>query len=262
IHMLQHLLLMFIAPPLLWLAKPELPLLVGLPRVLRRSVVAPLLRDEGVRMLTRGLTHPVIAWLLFVAATWIWHLPALYTRALTSTFWHEAEHATFFLAALCFWHVVIAPYPHTRRETRWIVLPFLLLAGLQGTALSALLTFSDRVLYSHYLAVPRIWNTVPLDDQAVAGALMWACGSLIYLVALSLVAVEIWNAPQVALIGAGAKGTLRTGPSLEVIRQSETFGTRPLAKNARWDLLSVPGIGNLLRQAATRRTLQVFLMVA
>ena len=73
---------------------------------------------------------------------------------------------------------------------------------------------------------------------------------------------EIWNAPQIALFGAGAKGTLRTGPSLEVIRQSETFGVRPLAKHARWDLLSVPGIGNLLRQAATRRTLQALLLGA
>ena len=188
IHMLQHLLLMFIAPPLLWLSAPELPLLVGLPRPLRRRVAVPLLRDEGLRMLTHALTHPLVAWLLFVVAAWVWHLPALYTRALTSTFWHEAEHATFFFAALCFWHVVIAPYPHLRRTNRWVVLPFLLLAGLQGTALSALLTFSDRVLYPHYLTVPRLWNITALDDQAVAGALMWSCGSLVYLVALVLVA--------------------------------------------------------------------------
>ncbi len=213
IHMLQHLLLMFIAPPLIWLSRPELPLLIGLPRVLRQAVVAPLIRDDGVRMLIRGLRHPVVAWLLFVMATWIWHLPALYTRALTSTFWHEAEHATFFLAALCFWHVVIAPYPHARRANRWVVLPFLFLAGLQGTALSALLTFSDRVLYAHYLTVPRIWQILPLDDQAIAGALMWACGSLVYLIALSLVAVEIWNTPQPALTGLTGSGTLGVPPT-------------------------------------------------
>jgi len=262
IHMLQHLLLMFIAPPLLWLAAPELPLLVGLPRPLRRHVVVPLLRDEGVRMLSRTLTHPIVAWLLFVIATWAWHLPALYTRALTSTFWHEAEHATFFFAALCFWHVVIAPYPHMRRVNRWAVLPFLLLAGLQGTALSALLTFSDRVLYPHYLTVPRLWNITALDDQAVAGALMWSCGSLVYLVALVLVALEIWNAPQVSLTGrGGASGRLAIAPSLATIRRSEAAHLRPLATTARWDLLSVPWIGNLLRQAATRRALQTILLV-
>ncbi|MEC7501553.1 MAG: cytochrome c oxidase assembly protein, partial [Planctomycetota bacterium] len=122
-HMLQHLLLMFIAPPLIWLSRPELPLLVGLPRLARQLIAAPLLRDEGVQTLFRTLRHPVIAWILFVLATWIWHLPAFYTRALTSPVWHEAEHATFLLAALCFWHVVIAPYPHAHRANRWVVLP-------------------------------------------------------------------------------------------------------------------------------------------
>ena len=262
IHMLQHLLLMFIAPPLIWLARPELPLLMGMPRFLRQSIFAPLLRDEGVQMLLKGLQHPVIAWLLFVMATWIWHLPALYTRALTSTVWHEAEHMTFLLAALCFWHVVIAPYPHTRSANRWIVLPFLFLAGLQGTALSALLTFSDRVLYAHYLTVPRIWQIMPLDDQAVAGALMWACGSLVYLVALSLVAVEIWNTPQPLLAGAATKSRLRGSTSPKVIGHHQALQLQPVTKTLRWDLLAVPGFGTLLRQAATRRTLQTVLLLA
>ncbi len=261
VHMLQHLLLMFIAPPLLWLAAPELPLLVGLPRGLRRQVAVPLLRDEGVRMLGRALTNPIVAWLLFVLTGWIWHLPGLYNRALTSNSWHVAEHASFLIAALCFWHVVVAPFPHTRRTSRWVVLPYLLLAGLQGTALSALLTFSDRVLYPHYQTVPRLWNMTALDDQAIAGAIMWCGGSFVYLLALSWAAVEIWNAPQALAGGGRGRATTGSGPSLAVIRHSETLGGHVAEKPSRWDLLAIPGIGTLLRQAATRRTLQTILLL-
>ena len=265
IHMLQHLLLMFIAPPLIWLARPELPLLMGLPRPVRQLIAAPLIRDEGVQVLFRTLRHPVLAWMLFVLATWIWHLPALYTRALTSPIWHHAEHISFLFAALCFWHVVIAPYPHRRTANRWVALPFLVFAGLQGTALSALLTFSDRVLYAHYLTVPRIWQIMPLDDQAVAGALMWACGSLVYLIAISMVTVEIWNMPQPAVAGALPNHKLRPGginPAKNPSRRRAEVLPRTDASPGRWDLLDLPWIGASLKKAATRRALQMVLLLA
>jgi putative membrane protein len=205
-HMLQHVLLMFVAPPLVWMADPELPLLVGLPKVLRRHLAVPILRDPLVRWVTHLLAHPAVALGLFVVTAWTWHLPALYQAALTSQTWHQVEHASFFLAAIVFWRVVIGPYPNRSTLSRWIVLPYLLVAGLQGTVFSGLLTFSDRLFYPHYETVPRLWNIAPLDDQAIAGALMWFSGSVAYLLALAWVAAELWNeTPQPQMAGTGRR---------------------------------------------------------
>jgi polyferredoxin len=154
------------------------------------------------------------------------------------------------------------------RLDRWVVLPYLLLAGLQGTALSALLTFSDRVVYAHYRSVPRLWNITALDDQAVAGALMWACGSLVYLVALSLVVVKIWNEPaEPQWAGNAGAGPLPRGldafgrgsrKRLARIRKLERRSERTTSPPAprRWDLLQLPLLGTVMRSLTTRRVLQ------
>jgi cytochrome c oxidase assembly factor CtaG len=271
-HMIQHVLLMFVAPPLLWLADPELPLLVGLPKFLRRLVAVPLLREPVVRGIGHMLAHPAVAWILFVVAAWAWHLPAFYELALSSEFWHQIEHASFFGAALVFWRVVIAPYPSRASLERWVVLPYLLLAGLQGTALCALLTFSDRVFYPHYNAVPRLWNISALDDQAIAGAMMWALGSLAYLLALTLVTVELWQkSDQPQWAGASVHKTrprpVRARPPsrrraeqrVTQLRQLERTQTPPVREP--WDALRLPMLGPLLKKLAFRRTLQVLLFV-
>src|SRR5437588_1434447 len=78
VHMLQHLLLMMVAPPLLWLGAPMFPLLRGLPEQVRTYWAAPLFRSRGLRALFGRFTHPWCALPLYVAATWLWHLPALY----------------------------------------------------------------------------------------------------------------------------------------------------------------------------------------
>lgn len=184
VHMLQHLLLMMVAPPLLWLGDPLVPLLRGLPVSIRIYWVAPFLRLNAVRAVLYRLTHPAIAFLLYSAATWAWHVPKLYELALAVPAWHYLEHATFIGTGLLFWWPVIQPYPSRPHWPRWALLPYLLLADIQNTILSALLTFSDSILYPHYDAVPRLWGISPLDDQAAAGVLMWVPGSLAYLVPL------------------------------------------------------------------------------
>src|SRR5207302_11199985 len=79
VHMIQHLLLMMAAPPLLWLGAPLFPLLRGLPRPVRRYWVAPLFRSPVLRALFARLTHPAVALPVFVAATWLWHAGTLRT---------------------------------------------------------------------------------------------------------------------------------------------------------------------------------------
>src|SRR6202043_4124910 len=84
VHMLQHLLLMMVAPPLLWLGAPLFPLLRGLPPPIRTLWIAPLFRSPALRRFFARLTHPVPAWFLYVGATWLWHLPRMYELAVRS----------------------------------------------------------------------------------------------------------------------------------------------------------------------------------
>jgi putative membrane protein len=109
-HMLQHLLLMMIAPPLLWLGAPMFPLLRGLPRSIRTHWVAPVLRSSAIKRVFGALTHPLSAWLLFAAATWIWHLPQAYELALASDGWHYLQHVSFLVGGLLFWYPVFSRF--------------------------------------------------------------------------------------------------------------------------------------------------------
>src|SRR5438105_10489074 len=148
--MAQHLLVMMGAPPLLWLGAPLFPLLRGLPQPVRTYWAAPLFRSPALRRLGARLTHPLTALPLFVAATWFWHVPAVYDLALRSDGWHYLEHICFLGSGLLFWYPVVRPYPARPRWSLWLLVPVLLLADLSNTVLSAVLTFSDRVLYPYY----------------------------------------------------------------------------------------------------------------
>ncbi|MBL8797238.1 MAG: cytochrome c oxidase assembly protein, partial [Planctomycetia bacterium] len=191
VHMVQHLLLIMVAPALLWLGAPYLPLLQGLPRAIRLHVVAPWLRLPALQHAWQRLTHPLTAWLLFTAVTWLWHAPALYDLALRSPAWHYVQHACFLVTGLLFWQPVIEPYPGRPRVSRWLLLPYLIFADLTNTALSALLTFSRDVLYPHYAATPRLWGISALEDQAAAGVFMWVPGSLAYLLPLVWIGAKL-----------------------------------------------------------------------
>jgi cytochrome c oxidase assembly factor CtaG len=191
VHMLQHLLLMMAAPPLLWLGSPLLPLLWGLPRPVRTYWVAPWLRSPALRALFARLTRPAVALPLFVAATWLWHAPAAYELALRSSGWHYLQHASFLATGLLFWYPVVRPHPSHPRWSRWLLLPYLILADVQNTVLSALLTFADHVLYPYYLQVPRLGGLSALEDQAGAGVLMWVPGSLAFLLPLFVIGFRL-----------------------------------------------------------------------
>jgi cytochrome c oxidase assembly factor CtaG len=118
-HMVQHLLLLLVVPPLVWLGAPLFPLLRGLPREVRSYWVGPLLRGHRVRAFFSTLAHPLVAWPSFVAATWWWHVPVNYELALDRTGWHVAEHACFLGAGLLFWYPVVRPYTGPPRWSEW-----------------------------------------------------------------------------------------------------------------------------------------------
>ncbi len=183
VHMTQHLLLMMVAPPLFWLSLPIAPMLRGLPRSIA-TVVVGLVSRRGIRRVGRIVGHPVVTWGVFMACLWAWHTPALYEMALRSHAWHHVEHACFVGAGLLFWWPVIQPWPSHPIWPRWTMIPYLALADLQNTALGAILTFADRVIYPTYNAVPRLWGISALEDQATAGVIMWIPGSIAFLIPL------------------------------------------------------------------------------
>lgn len=180
-HMVQHLLLLTVAPALLLLGDPFPPLLRGLPDSLRRIVVAPI-RWRSLRILWHALTHPLIALVLSSVAFWSWHTPTLYELALRVPGIHLVEHASFFAAGFLFWYPVVQPWPSRPRWPRGAMIPYLLAADVQNTLLAAVFTFSDRVLYSSYELQKGATAAGALNDQVLAGAIMWVPMSLAYLV--------------------------------------------------------------------------------
>jgi cytochrome c oxidase assembly factor CtaG len=180
-HMVQHLLLLMVAPPLIWLGTPLLPLFRGLPGRTPRVWAGRLLARPALVRLGQAASHPVVAWVAFVGSTWAWHTPGLYERALAAESWHYAQHACFLATGLAFWWPVVRPWPSRVAAPRWAIVLYLVLADLQNTVLSAWLVFAERVLYPSYAANPRPWGISGLDDQAAAGAIMWVPGSIAFL---------------------------------------------------------------------------------
>jgi cytochrome c oxidase assembly factor CtaG len=194
-HMVQHVLLMTVAPPLLWMGAPVAPMLLGLPTPIRRAV-ARALASRVIRRLTEVLADPRVSWALFVAAFWTWHVPALYDLALRDDTWHHVEHACFFAAGMLFWRPVIMPWPARSSWPRWAMIPYLVLAEIQNGALAAILTFSDRVIYRAYEAVPRTGGLSALDDQSMAGVIMWVPGSIVFLLPVLWLIVSALAGPR------------------------------------------------------------------
>jgi cytochrome c oxidase assembly factor CtaG len=264
VHMLQHLLLMMVAPPLLWLGAPLFPLLRGLPRPVRVFWAAPLLTAPSLRRIFGRLTHPLPALVLFVATTWLWHIPPAYDLALRSSGWHYLQHVCFLGTALLFWYPVVRPYPARPRWSLWLLLPVLLLADLSNTALSALLTFSDRVLYPYYAEVPRLGGLSVVEDQSAAGVLMWVPGSLAFLLPLFGIGVRLLSGEESgargqesAKIGQGSRPLPRR-ISLPLASPSLCRHPRPLTPG--FDLLRVRLVGRFLKWRHARLCFQLPLL--
>jgi putative membrane protein len=191
IHMVQHLLLLSLAPPLIWLGEPVRPLLWGLPRRIGETIVLPLLQRRPIQRLGTVLGHPAICWTAATAALMVWHVPAAFTIGMQSTTWHAIEHASFLSAGLLFWWPVVQPWPGSSADRDWSIVLYLFLATLPCDILSGLLVFSERVAYPVYLSMHQHSSVSVLDDQQYAGALMWTAVTIIYLVAGIIVTTQL-----------------------------------------------------------------------
>jgi cytochrome c oxidase assembly factor CtaG/polyferredoxin len=240
VHMIQHLLLMLVAPPLILLASPEIPLLRGLPRWVARDVLGPFLTWPLLKHFGRALTNPAFCLLAAAVALLGWHVPAAYDVALLSPGWHQVEHACFFATSLLFWWPVIQPWPGTPHWPRWTIPAYLLCGAIVSSVLGALLCFSDQPLYRAYEAAPRLFGLSALDDQIAAGAVMWVFGSFVLLGAAVVVTVDLLDPAAIT-----PKPNVKPAP-------------RP---RFSFDLLQAPVAGPLLRARYGRRALQAILLV-
>jgi cytochrome c oxidase assembly factor CtaG len=186
-HMVQHLLIMLAAAPLVLLGAPGI--------VFARMVPAhSLLRRIGVL-----LAHPAFCWLAGTVTVMAWHMPVVFEAARSSGALHAIEHASFFAAGLLFWWPVIQPRPGKPRWPRWSIPLYLLFATMPCDALSAFLAFSGRVVYPHYLSASRPLGMTALQDQECAGALMWTVVTFAYLAPAAVLTVRLLSPAEYRL---------------------------------------------------------------
>jgi len=191
-HQIQHLLLRMLGPMLIVLARPEGTLISGLPRVLRRRVLAPMLANGPLNAVFRTLMLPWVAFGSFVGTLYFWQIPAVHNLALRVEPIHYLMHMTMILAGFVFFAMIfdrrdgIAAAYHGKRV-------FLLFAAiLSNIFLGALTTLKTVVLYTAYDAPGRLFGTLPLDDESGGGYVIWVPASMMCIIAIIIV-MRVWN---------------------------------------------------------------------
>jgi putative membrane protein len=174
-HMVQHLVLIIVAAPLLALSRAGLAFALVLPRGWRRAW-----RSFERERVFRAVTHPGVVVVLHAAALWAWHLPSLYELAVRNGAAHIAEHLSFLVTALGFWTLVVRSGPRGRIG-RFPAVGVVFVTTLQGAALGAILTFAASPLYAVHARGALAWGLTPLEDQQLAGAIMWVPPGVLYL---------------------------------------------------------------------------------
>jgi putative membrane protein len=177
-HMVQHELLMLVAAPLAAAGAPFLAWLWVLPAHLRRGLMLAVRRPVILGM-TAVITAPASVWLLHGVALWTWHIPSLYEAALRSELVHVAQHLSFFTSAVLFWWGL----GHGRygRIGYGAAVVYVFATAVHSGILGALLTFSPHVWYPLYANTASTFGLTPLEDQQLAGLLMWVPASIVFI---------------------------------------------------------------------------------
>jgi cytochrome c oxidase assembly factor CtaG len=180
IHMVQHVLLIFVAAPLMVLGAPITLLLRASSPETRRRWILPFLNSRAIRT----FTHPVVDWLVFAAVMWGTHFSPIFDLSLENPWVHDLEHLVFLVSALLFWWPAIGldPSPHRMGPPAGVLYVFLQMP--QNSFLSVAILFADAPLYHHYATLGSPYGISALADQQLAGGLMWFLGDLAFLVAL------------------------------------------------------------------------------
>ncbi|RVG00782.1 cytochrome c oxidase assembly protein, partial [Sinorhizobium meliloti] len=187
-HMIEHEILMVIAAPLFVLSKPLAPLLWFLPQKLRAPVGRALVRSVVLLPVRKAATNQLVATSLHGAALWLWHAPRLYDAALAETPVHWLQHLSFFCTALIFWWALL--FGRGRQDYGTAIF-YLFATTLHSGFLGILLSFAREPLYRSQGAGAASWGVSALEDQQLAGLIMWVPAGMIY-VAAALAFAAAW----------------------------------------------------------------------
>ena len=240
-HMIQHMLLALVVPPLWWFGAPAMPMLMGLPRSWRSGVVGPIFAAPWFRAALRRAIHPVVGWVLMAVTTLGWHVPAAYELAIQNPTWHLIEHVSMLGAGLVFWLPVVAPFPYRSPWPRIALTPYLVSADLVNTVVSAALAFADTPVYSWYGKLAAARGVDAVLDQQLAAGLMWVPGNLVYLI------------PAMVITARWMLGTRSSQQGSNDSKPPKTVSLPVLSPHRdRGDLLRIPMLGRSLRSSGFR----------
>jgi putative membrane protein len=187
-HMVQHLLLILCVAPLIIFGAPVLPVILCLPVPVRRTLHR--LR-HGRPSLLGFAVAPITAVVLHAVAMWSWHLPTLYEAGLRNEMLHGLEHASFLVTAILIWSIVI---PAPKRPPRFAAAIGVTFAtALQSGALGGILTFATAALYPVHSSGASLWNLTLLEDQQLAGVIMWIPAGAVYFLAMAVLFAQWLN---------------------------------------------------------------------
>ncbi|HYG60610.1 MAG TPA: cytochrome c oxidase assembly protein [Symbiobacteriaceae bacterium] len=174
-HMLQHVLLTMVFPPLLLLGTPA-------------WMIRPLLTPRPVAFVWRFLVKPAPALLLFNLIYSLWHMPVAYQATLYLHWFHMVQHAILVFTAILTWWIICSPLKEFPRASEGLQMLFIFLSGVAQIAVFAVITFADSVMYHFYEQAPRVWPFLtPHVDQQMAGVIMKVGGMATYILAWAII---------------------------------------------------------------------------
>jgi cytochrome c oxidase assembly factor CtaG len=182
-HMVQHLVLTIVGPPLLVIGTPA-------------WFLKPIVRNKIAFRIAKALTYPAVAFVLYNADFWLWHAPPLYNATLENQNIHVLEHLTFIAFGILYWWPIFSPSKDLPRLSIGGQVLYLFLSGMPSVLLGAGLTFSPP-LYAPYIAAPRVWGISAATDQQLGGLIMWVPVSIAYIVIMSILFIR-WMQQQEA----------------------------------------------------------------
>jgi cytochrome c oxidase assembly factor CtaG len=222
-HMTQHLMLGLVAPLLLVAGQPLRTLEHGLPRAMASGARVWRRRLHLARVRRRVIALALAAIAAHVGAFWLWHIPALYDAAIAHPALHALEHLTLLATGLLFWAVIGRARWHHQTGLAVLVL---FVAGLGSGALAALLTLAPRPLYEAHATTTAAWHLTPLEDQQLAGALMWVPGGLVYAITAVVLFVQ-WLEAGPGTVRYSSTATATTTPTTPTVHVPSGNGRLP-----------------------------------
>ena len=173
-HMVQHLLLTMLMPPLL---------INGVPGWMLR----PLLKNRAIAAIAKRITRPLVCFLIFNVVIAAWHLPVFYNAAMENHDIHIVEHLMFMAAAVLMWWPLTSQLPELPRLAYPGQMLYCFLMSVPMSVVAVYITMADSILYPFYSAAPRIMQLSPMEDQLLGGLIMWVPGGLIFAVIMTVV---------------------------------------------------------------------------